>query len=149
MGSIKERLFPPPLENILRPLDLTNPTLLQGYTGSLPTNPPQSDWLFMSNNTKLKLISLERESSASTNEEESKDIKNIEVEESESTINGYVPYGSIVIDYHEIELIHSPEEAKSMTAYLLYSSGTTGVALKLGMLIKMDDFAFYFGNMIE
>ncbi|CAG8740055.1 22270_t:CDS:2, partial [Gigaspora rosea] len=32
----------------------------------------------------LKLISLECESSASTNEEESKDIKNIKVEEKES-----------------------------------------------------------------
>ncbi|RIB02009.1 hypothetical protein C2G38_2229096 [Gigaspora rosea] len=69
----------------------------------------------------LKLISLECESSASTNEEESKDIKNIKVEESESTVNEYMPYGSIVIDYREIEPIHSSEKAKSITAYLLYS----------------------------
>ncbi|KAF0464765.1 acetyl-CoA synthetase-like protein [Gigaspora margarita] len=43
-------------------------------------------------------------------------------------INGYLPYCSIIIDEREIEPIHYfPEEAKSTTAYLLYSSGTTGV----------------------
>ncbi|RIB17908.1 hypothetical protein C2G38_2186132 [Gigaspora rosea] len=52
------------------------------------------------------LSCLEHESFASTNEEESKDIKNIEVEE---------------------KPIHSSEEAKSTTAYLLYSFGTTRV----------------------
>ncbi|CAG8653974.1 19213_t:CDS:2 [Racocetra fulgida] len=42
-------------------------------------------------------------------------------------IKEYRPYRSILIDNHEIEPIYySPEEAKSTTAYLLYSSGTTG-----------------------
>ncbi|CAG8599655.1 13249_t:CDS:10 [Cetraspora pellucida] len=42
-------------------------------------------------------------------------------------INGYKPYRSIMICDHEIEPInYTPEEAKSTTAYIIYSSGTTG-----------------------
>ncbi|CAG8669809.1 17336_t:CDS:2 [Dentiscutata erythropus] len=42
-------------------------------------------------------------------------------------IKGYKPYCSILINDREIEPIYyTPEEAKSTTAYLLYSSGTTG-----------------------
>ena len=42
-------------------------------------------------------------------------------------IKAYKPYRSILISDHEIEPIYyTPEEAKSTTAYLLYSSGTTG-----------------------
>ncbi|CAG8764784.1 25649_t:CDS:2, partial [Dentiscutata erythropus] len=42
-------------------------------------------------------------------------------------INGYKPYRSILIGDREIEPIYyTPEEVKSTTAYLLYSSGTTG-----------------------
>ncbi|RIB16473.1 hypothetical protein C2G38_2189856 [Gigaspora rosea] len=64
---------------------------------------------------------------ASISEKESNDIENI-------TPNHNTPICSIIIDNHEIEQInYSPEKAKSSTNYLLYSSGTTGVALKLGM----------------
>ncbi|CAG8806962.1 11696_t:CDS:2, partial [Racocetra persica] len=42
-------------------------------------------------------------------------------------IKGYKPYRSILIGDREIEPIYyTPEEAKSTTAYLCYSSGTTG-----------------------
>ncbi|RIB19754.1 hypothetical protein C2G38_2180996 [Gigaspora rosea] len=42
-------------------------------------------------------------------------------------IKAYKPYRSILISDHEIEPIYyTPEEAKSTTAYLIYSSGTTG-----------------------
>ncbi|RIB04156.1 hypothetical protein C2G38_2008510 [Gigaspora rosea] len=42
-------------------------------------------------------------------------------------INGYKPYFSVLINDREIEPIcYTPEEAKSTTAYLLYTSGTTG-----------------------
>ncbi|KAF0561670.1 acetyl-CoA synthetase-like protein [Gigaspora margarita] len=42
-------------------------------------------------------------------------------------IKEYKPYCSILIGDHEIEPVsYTPEEAKSTTAYLLYSSGTTG-----------------------
>ncbi|RIB10217.1 hypothetical protein C2G38_1874787, partial [Gigaspora rosea] len=42
-------------------------------------------------------------------------------------IKGYKPYRSVLINDREIEPIYyTPEEAKSTTAYLIYSSGTTG-----------------------
>ncbi|RIB22584.1 hypothetical protein C2G38_2173576 [Gigaspora rosea] len=42
-------------------------------------------------------------------------------------INGHKPYRSVLINDREIEPIYyTPEEAKSTTAYILYSSGTTG-----------------------
>ncbi|CAG8706688.1 10325_t:CDS:10 [Dentiscutata erythropus] len=42
-------------------------------------------------------------------------------------IKGYKPYRSILIGNREIEPVYyTPEEAKSTTAYLIYSSGTTG-----------------------
>ncbi|CAG8611510.1 14526_t:CDS:2 [Dentiscutata erythropus] len=42
-------------------------------------------------------------------------------------IKGYKPYRSILIGDREIEPIHyTPEEVKSTTAYILYTSGTTG-----------------------
>ncbi|CAG8645289.1 26322_t:CDS:10 [Dentiscutata erythropus] len=46
----------------------------------------------------------------------------------EKEIKGYKPYRSILSGDREIEPInYTPEEAKSTTAYLLYSSGTTSV----------------------
>ncbi|KAF0464768.1 acetyl-CoA synthetase-like protein [Gigaspora margarita] len=42
-------------------------------------------------------------------------------------IKGYKPYHSVLINDREIEPIYyTPEEAKSTTAYFIYSSGTTG-----------------------
>ncbi|CAG8671985.1 34272_t:CDS:2, partial [Racocetra persica] len=42
-------------------------------------------------------------------------------------IKGYKPYRSILIGDREIEpIIYTPEEAKSTTAYIVYTSGTTG-----------------------
>ncbi|KAF0536459.1 acetyl-CoA synthetase-like protein [Gigaspora margarita] len=42
-------------------------------------------------------------------------------------IKGYKPFSSVLINDHDIEPIYyTPEEAKSTTAYLFYSSGTTG-----------------------
>ncbi|CAG8514232.1 14834_t:CDS:10, partial [Dentiscutata erythropus] len=42
-------------------------------------------------------------------------------------IKGYKPYRSVLIGDHEIEPVYyTPEEARTTTAYLLYSSGTTG-----------------------
>ncbi|CAG8631018.1 9715_t:CDS:2, partial [Racocetra fulgida] len=42
-------------------------------------------------------------------------------------INGYKPYRSILIGDREIEPVsYTPEETKTTTAYLPYSSGTTG-----------------------
>ncbi|CAG8815614.1 1752_t:CDS:1, partial [Racocetra fulgida] len=42
-------------------------------------------------------------------------------------IKGYKPYRSVLMGDREIEPVtYTPEEAKSTTAYLPYSSGTTG-----------------------
>ncbi|CAG8772535.1 10276_t:CDS:10 [Cetraspora pellucida] len=45
----------------------------------------------------------------------------------DNEVKGYKPYRSVLIGDREIEPVtYTPEEAKSTTAYLLYSSGTTG-----------------------
>ncbi|RIB11172.1 hypothetical protein C2G38_2204132 [Gigaspora rosea] len=45
----------------------------------------------------------------------------------DNEIKGYKPYRSVLINDRDIEPIYyTPEEAKSTTAYLFYSSGTTG-----------------------
>ncbi|CAG8728740.1 27217_t:CDS:10 [Dentiscutata erythropus] len=65
-------------------------------------------------------------------------------------MKGYKPYRSILISDREIEPVsYTPEEAKSTTAYLLYSSGTTGkpkgielthtnLAVNLAQLMKVE-----------